>query len=76
MTNDKFKEAVDDYLETCKGLSIKPRKSFKGTFNVRIDPELHREAAFQASKRNISLNKLVEEAIEHELASRESAGAT
>jgi predicted HicB family RNase H-like nuclease len=68
----EFKAAVDDYLETCKNLNIKPQKSFKGTFNVRIDPELHRKAAFQASKRNLSLNKLVEEAIEHELASWES----
>ena len=70
----EFKAAVDDYLETCKGLNIAPQKPFKGTFNVRIDPELHREAAFQASKRNLSLNKLVEEAIEHELASWKSAG--
>jgi predicted HicB family RNase H-like nuclease len=72
---EEFKAAVDDYLETCKGLNIKPQKSLKGTFNVRIDPELHREAAFQAVKRNLSLNKLVEEAIEHELSSQESAGS-
>jgi len=63
----EFKAAVDDYIDTCKGLKIKPQKSFKGTFNVRIAPELHKEAAFQAAKRNLSLNRLVEEALKHEL---------
>lgn len=65
---EEFKDAVDDYLETYKKLKIKPQKSFKGTFNVRITPELHKKAAFQAAKKNLSLNRLVEQAIEHELA--------
>jgi len=64
----EFKAAVDDYLETCRRLNIQPQKTFKGTFNVRIAPELHKEAAFLASKRNLSLNRLVEDAIRHELA--------
>lgn len=63
----EFKTAVDDYLETCRKLNIEPQKTFKGTFNVRIAPELHKKAAFLASKRNLSLNRLVEEAIRHEL---------
>ena len=64
----EFKAAVDDYLDTCKQLNISPQKSFKGTFNIRIAPELHKDAAFLAVKRNLSLNRLVEEAIMHELA--------
>ncbi|MCP5048168.1 MAG: type II toxin-antitoxin system HicB family antitoxin [bacterium] len=63
----EFRVAVDDYLETCKTLNIAPQKPFKGTFNIRIHPELHKEAAFLAAKRNLSLNRLVEEAIKHEL---------
>lgn len=63
----EFKASVDDYLETCQKLRINPQKSFKGTFNVRITPELHKEVAFQAAKRNLSLNRLVEEALKHEL---------
>jgi len=70
----EFKAAVDDYIETCKELDIKPQKSFKGTFNVRIAPELHKEAAFQAAKRNLSLNRLVEEALKHELVSNAGTG--
>ena len=63
----EFKASVDDYIETCQELNIKPQKSFKGTFNVSIAPELHKEADFQAAKRNLSLNRLVEEALKHEL---------
>jgi predicted HicB family RNase H-like nuclease len=70
----EFKTSVDDYIETCKELNIKPQKSFKGTFNVRITPELHKEAAFQAAKRNLSLNRLVEEALKHELVSNSGTG--
>ena len=71
----EFKFAVDDYLETCETLDVTPQKSFKGTFNVRITPELHKEAAFQAVKRNLSLNRLVEEALKHELTRLEPPGA-
>lgn len=70
----EFKAAVDDYIDTCKNLNIKPQKSFKGTFNVRIAPELHKEAAFQAAKRNLSLNRLVEEALRHELVRNSGTG--
>lgn len=70
----EFKASVDDYIETCKELNIKPQKSFKGTFNVRIAPELHKEAAFQAAKRNLSLNRLVEEALKHEMVSNAGTG--
>ena len=31
-----FKEAVDDYIETCKSIGKEPQKSFNGTFNIRI----------------------------------------
>lgn len=59
-----FHEAVDDYLEMCKALSKEPQKPYKGQFNVRINPELHRQAAIEALKAGISLNQLVGIAIE------------
>lgn len=65
----EFKESVDHYLETCERLGRKPQKAFKGQFNVRVKPELHKKAALVALKRKISLNKLVETAIDHEIAS-------
>jgi predicted HicB family RNase H-like nuclease len=58
---------VENYIRTCKELGRKPQKTFKGQFNVRIHPELHKKAAMEAAKRNVSLNKLVETAIEREV---------
>jgi predicted HicB family RNase H-like nuclease len=40
-------------------------KSFKGTFNVRIKPELHSKAFEQATLSGKTLNQFVQEAIEH-----------
>ena len=34
-----FITAVEDYLETCAELSKEQKKTYKGSFNVRIEPE-------------------------------------
>ena len=60
---EDFHNAVDYYLEDCKKSNTSPEKSFKGSFNVRINPKLHMEYATYALKNNTSLNKLVEEAM-------------
>jgi predicted HicB family RNase H-like nuclease len=59
-----FHEAVDDYIATCKELGKDPEKTYKGSFNVRIPTELHRQAAIYASVKKISLNDLVRQAID------------
>lgn len=59
-----FEEAVDDYLETCKALDKAPDKMYKGSFNVRIPPELHRQAALVSAGKNMSLNDFVRYAID------------
>ena len=61
-----FKNAIDEYLEQCARMCIEPEKPFKGSFNVRINPELHRIAALLASQKGESLNSFVEEAIVNE----------
>ena len=62
-----FYQAVDDYIDLCKKINREPYKSFKGSFNVRINPELHKKAAIKAQILGISLNQLVQKAIEHEI---------
>ena len=62
-----FIEAVEDYLVLCKEVGKEPQKSYKGSFNIRISPELHRDAAMTASRRGISLNAFVEKAIYDEV---------
>jgi len=60
----EFIAAVDDYLLTCKEIGKDPQRPFKGSFNVRISPELHRKAALESFKENISLNELTSKAID------------
>lgn len=59
LVND-FHNAVDDYLALCEAENKEPETAYKGSFNVRISPELHRQAAIYASRHGISLNKVVE----------------
>ena len=51
-----FEEAVDDYLVACEAEGLAPEKMYKGSFNVRIEPELHRALALFAASHSITLN--------------------
>ena len=60
---ENFHYSLDDYLETCKIDGIEPEKPFKGNFNVRINPELHKKVVMIANRNGISLNQFVEQAL-------------
>ncbi len=60
----EFHEAVDDYLEFCKEMGKEPDKEYKGTFNIRINPQLHKKLATVAMKNGDTLNASVEKAIQ------------
>jgi len=62
-----FQYAVDDYLEICERTGKEVYKSLKGSFNVRIPPEMHYLADQKAKQLRISLNQFVQEAIKKEL---------
>ena len=55
--------AVDSYLESCEERGKEPDKFYKGSFNIRIAPELHKKAALAAEQRHQTLNSFVESAI-------------
>ncbi len=59
----EFKDAVDDYVATCKELDRVPNKPFSGSFNVRIGPELHQKVARHAAANSISINEVIKQAI-------------
>ena len=59
----EFHAAVDDYLEFCKEVGKEPDKEYKGTFNIRISPELHKKLAVVALESGDTLNATVEKAI-------------
>jgi predicted HicB family RNase H-like nuclease len=60
-----FHAAIDEYLQDCQTIGKTPDKPFSGRFNLHISPELHRQAATQAEKKGISLNALVELALQN-----------
>ena len=62
-----FQKAVEDYILFCKKKGNPVQKSLMGSFNIRIKPDIHQRAAIVALQKNISLNQLVQQAIEREL---------
>lgn len=67
-----FHDVVDDYLQTCKEEGIPIEIPYKGSFNVRLGQDLHREAAVFALNHDQSLNSFVVEAIREKLAREEA----
>lgn len=59
----EFESAVDDYIETCAILEREAQRPFKGQFNVRAPPALHRAAAMRALADDVSLNDVVVQAL-------------
>ena len=66
---DDFHGAIDEYLELCREQGKAPEKAYKGSFNVRVSPELHRQAALCATAHEMTLNNLVENAMRKFLSS-------
>ena len=62
-----FIDAIDTYIADCKNENVTPEKPFKGSFNVRISPKLHRKAALLAMEERISLNSFVAESIRQKI---------
>jgi predicted HicB family RNase H-like nuclease len=60
-----FHDSIDNYLEMCEAIGKTPDKEYKGSFNIRIPQELHRKAALMAEEEGISLNQLIQNAIEN-----------
>lgn len=58
-----FHNIIDEYLDDYRERNMEPERPYKGTFNVRISPELHRNIAVYAIEHGKSLNAVVEEAI-------------
>lgn len=62
-----FHDAVDDYLMICAENNTKPEIAYKGSFNVRFKPEIHKKAVIYAVSHGESLNSFVEEAVKDKL---------
>ncbi len=60
---EDFQNVIDEYLSDCEERGVTPEQPYKGSFNVRINPELHRIIAIYAMENGKSLNAAVEEAL-------------
>lgn len=66
-----FREAVEDYIETCAKIGKSPQKAFSGKLMLRVDPTVHANAAVAAELSGKSLNQWSEEVLDK--ASRDHA---
>ena len=58
-----FHEAVDDYIETCATVGKDPQKPYSGKMMLRVDPEVHAQAAKAAELSGKSLNQWAAEVL-------------
>jgi predicted HicB family RNase H-like nuclease len=72
---EAFERLVDEYLDTCAKVKKEPNKPFKGSFNIRMTPELHRRCAIAAGTENLSLNAWMVRAAETQLADMDDESA-
>jgi len=61
-------ESIEVYLEYCARKGKAPQKPFSGTFNVRLNPEIHQRLAVRAAHEGVSLNKWVAKTLEKAVA--------
>ena len=67
-----FHELIDEHLSECEALGVAPNKSFKGSFNVRLPPAVHRQATMAATRVGQSLNAWIGGAVKAKLEAEES----
>lgn len=61
---ESFQYVIDEHIKDCERESIPLEKSYKGSFNIRLTPDLHRKAALTAKMKGQTLNAFIKESIE------------
>jgi predicted HicB family RNase H-like nuclease len=64
-----FKDSIDEYLDFCKELGREAEKPFSGKLILRLPPEIHERAAYQARSSGVSLNTWLKQGIQQLLSS-------
>lgn len=67
-----FHQSIDNYLDMCTKYGKEPNKEYKGSFNVRLSPELHRALVLKAKNQNKTLNQYVVNALETYICDKET----
>jgi predicted HicB family RNase H-like nuclease len=71
---EDFHDAINSYINLCEEQGSKPEKPYKGSFNVRLSPDLHHKAALLAMEEKVSLNHLVAESIRERVSKGRHSG--
>lgn len=64
---EAFHEAVHDYIEIARANGKEPEKTYRGSLNIRLKPEVHKKANRLALLKGKTLNQFINDAIEHEI---------
>jgi len=62
-----FHDAVDDYLAYCQAEGVEPHKSYSGSLNPRLTPQIHGMVGQYAKRSGISVNAFIRRAVEKQL---------
>ena len=62
---EAFKEAVEDYLETCERLNKSPQKPYSGNLRLQIPPDVHVAIARAAEASGKDLDQWATETFTH-----------
>ena len=65
---EAFHEAVDEYIAYCKEEGIEPHKSYSGSLNVRLTPDIHSRVAYLAKRAGLAINSFIRTAVEKQIA--------
>jgi predicted HicB family RNase H-like nuclease len=60
-----FYYVIEEHIKDCQKENIPLEKSYKGSFNIRVSPDLHRKLAVTARSRGKSMNLFLNEVLNH-----------
>lgn len=66
-----FANCIDNYLDVCNQVGKEPEKEFKGSFNVIMPSDLHKQIALLAAREKTTLNQYIVNALSKSVSYRE-----
>ncbi|MDE6410147.1 MAG: type II toxin-antitoxin system HicB family antitoxin [Muribaculaceae bacterium] len=63
-----FHEAVEDYLILCEEEGIEPKKSYSGSINLELTPDIQSRVAMLAKRTGLTINAFIRKALEDRIA--------
>ena len=68
-----FEYVVEEHIKDCEKNNFPLEKSYKGSLNIRLRPELHKKASQKATFEGISLNDYINKAVESKVNEKQAS---